>query len=714
MKKLFSKTRLINKDKFKFDNKFRFLLCCLILFMSFGFQTIAYSAIQTTSLITGDAYVRVDGDIRITHFSVAEVYNGGISSYEEYSKDTLQTHVSLLNSNSYVKYKIVVRNYGDAEMAIAEMINSGDSNSNLNYTLESIGLNEKICDDNDSKLCSGGATRTFYLKVSYNTYNASSTEYTINMNLVFDYAPSPLAKGSVFNSKISNRNITEIIFTNESPPSGWDTVPLAENGTPYIVGWEDDGTFYVSNKRNNLDIEANVDCSYMFSNLPYLISINLNTLSFSETVNMEGAFSNVATSTNSTYFNLLNSRNISGSNITNMSHLFDGSFTNIGEVAIDLGGVDVSSVTDMSYMFYNTGLNSDIVSLNLVEIYTGSLTNMSHMFENFGKNADYIDVYGIDGLYTGNVTNMNSTFKYMGSNALTFNIGSLSYWDTSNVTDMSYMFNGAGYNSSDYTYIGDGLDKWDTSKVTTMTHMFYEYGRNSSNWYVGDLSTKLVDESRTYAAWDTSNVTDMSYMFGETAYEMDLFSLGDIGTWNTSKVTDMSYMFMNAGRGCFDFDTLDLGTKSLSNPYSSENYTAWDVSNVTNMAHMFDQYGYYAGYSKVVTNIQNWNVEKVTDMSYMFNQLHKTYEKFWILNLSGWNVKNVTNMSYMFYEVGGTNFGGITTPYNIRTDVIKTNITSFILYECDVYGEPVNTYYAGDFPTGNTTYKELTPYLAAG
>ena len=71
--------------------------------------------------------------------------------------------------------------------------------------------------------------------------------------------------------------------------------------------------------------------------------------------------------------------------------------------------------------------------------------------------------------------------------------------------------------------------------------------------------------------------------------------------------------------------------------------SVWDVSNVTDMRHMF----YYCEKLKSVGDISDWNVSNVTDMSGMFYNCEKLKS---VGDLSEWDVSNVTDMSFMFYD----------------------------------------------------------------
>jgi surface protein len=101
---------------------------------------------------------------------------------------------------------------------------------------------------------------------------------------------------------------------------------------------------------------------------------------------------------------------------------------------------------------------------------------------------------------------------------------------------------------------------------------------------------------------DTSKITDMSYLFSKDSagyglgdlpgYNLEKFN-GDISRWNVSNVTNMSHMF--------------YGANSFNQPIGD-----WDVSNVTNMDYMFfdaDSFNHPIG---------NWNVSNVINMHNMF------------------------------------------------------------------------------------------------
>ena len=98
----------------------------------------------------------------------------------------------------------------------------------------------------------------------------------------------------------------------------------------------------------------------------------------------------------------------------------------------------------------------------------------------------------------------------------------------------------------------------------------------------------------------------------------------------------------------------------------------WDVSNVTNMSHMF----YVCKELKSVGYISGWDVSKVTDMSFMFTGCKKFNQ-----DISKWNVSKVTDMSYMFYSC--ENFNQDLSGWN----VLKVTGKVVIFHDCPIKEE---------------------------
>jgi len=128
---------------------------------------------------------------------------------------------------------------------------------------------------------------------------------------------------------------------------------------------------------------------------------------------------------------------------------------------------------------------------------------------------------------------------------------------------------------------------------------------------------------------DVSGMTDLSYIFSSNEYRGQIkFDLvkslkkfnGDISKWDVSNVTNMSHMFH---KSAFTGDI-----------------SKWDVSNVTDMSRMFRK-------SVFNNDISEWDTSSVKNMRGMF------YESLFNGDISKWNVLNVRNMADLF---GMSNF----------------------------------------------------------
>jgi len=128
----------------------------------------------------------------------------------------------------------------------------------------------------------------------------------------------------------------------------------------------------------------------------------------------------------------------------------------------------------------------------------------------------------------------------------------------------------------------------------------------------------------------------------------------DVSNWNVSNVTNMMHMF---------WEHMRIGSRDLSN---------WDVSNVTDMGSMFC--GPNGG--TVPRGMQNWNVSNVTNMSGMFCSWNSSEPAD--INLSNWDISNVTFMSNMFMlNIGVLDISGWGVPTNISGNDHIFNLSFF-------------------------------------
>ena len=114
---------------------------------------------------------------------------------------------------------------------------------------------------------------------------------------------------------------------------------------------------------------------------------------------------------------------------------------------------------------------------------------------------------------------------------------------------------------------------------------------------------------------DTTAVTNMRGMFngaGSLAYL-------DVSAWDTSNVTDMAAMFNSIAATSLDV-------------------SGWDTSRVSTMNRMFQ----YAN-NLTTLDVSNWDTGNVTDMEAIFHDTAIT-----TLDVSGWNTSQVTTMNRMF------------------------------------------------------------------
>ena len=181
------------------------ILTIAIIFTSYG-----YAALNTDLSISGEAYVRVDEDIRITNINVVSSENQGYETYNsKYSKDTTSMFTTLPTANSSVTYEITVKNKSSDRYILSDLIESTYSNKNIKYEL--IGL--KVNDIIDSK-----EERKFKIKLTTNN-NDQICDLVLNYKFERVYKTTLIMKNlnsdtlSVEMVKGSNKNVTITPFS---------------------------------------------------------------------------------------------------------------------------------------------------------------------------------------------------------------------------------------------------------------------------------------------------------------------------------------------------------------------------------------------------------------------------------------------------------------------------------------------------------------------
>lgn len=348
----------------------------------------------------------------------------------------------------------------------------------------------------------------------------------------------------------------------------------------------------------------------------------------------------------------------------------------------DINTWDVSQVTDMSNLFRDKELFND----NISNWDTSNVTNMSSMFRSatsFNQNI-YTRVLP-DGKFAwdvSNVTDMSEMFAY----ARSFN-GNISNWNTSNVTNINSMFSGtinfdgsiknlygiyartndfdgknsekdlsipisssstsSSTNSISYNDLIFPEDMKASSKILHLNQIKQINNEKKISDYlkqkeisinnekkISDFLNLIKDDDKSVSCKDDIiSCQQNAKSEKETLAKEDYNDTSNFSNNSDKKVYNM-YGIIKAINGNLKFQ--NINTKFVVNTEDQYLYTAWDVSNVTNMMLMFNR-------SKFYGNISNWNTSSVRNMMSMFSN-NISFNG----NISNWNTSNVTNMSYMF------------------------------------------------------------------
>jgi len=267
---------------------------------------------------------------------------------------------------------------------------------------------------------------------------------------------------------------------------------------------------------------------------------------------------------------------------------------------------------------------------------------------------------GLANADTSTVTDMEGMFKQ----STLFN-DDISSWNTSNVIDMYTIFQETSFNQD--------IGNWDVSGVTRFGFMFY----GCTNFNNGGSSS--------ISGWDTSSLVGnqaLIYTFYGTAFNQD------IGNWQLSGVTSLAYMFANA---------------SNFNNGGSSSISGWDVSNVQDMRHVFENTSFNQP-------VGTWDVGSATNMQNLFNNC-STFDQ----DVSNWNVGSVQNLQGVFRNCSAFTNGGsdgisgwdtssATTLYTMfqsctgfnhpigAWDTSKVTTIGFTLYGCDSFDQDLSNW----------------------
>ena len=494
------KKKYLNKYSRENNYKKFTTLTYITCFIMVLFTTIGYSAMNRAVNISGDIALRVAGDIRITGVSKSSSTNNALSTYANFSKNTLALGTSM-PANSTITYSFRIKNSTSKIGLLTELVITGaKATANQSMSLEVASSSSLSLTSNNTIPAS---TETTYTLTLNNNTSSTITDQRL-LTFTFNYFDT-LESGSQFNKDIrtlvgdsnptidtENTSIKAIKVVN-TLPNNVETIDVSASKNGWIKAYFDNGTIYLYTILPKIILNESSD--NLFQNLTEVTEIDTKNFDTSNVTRMSRMFYNCSSLTS------LDVSNFDTSNVTNMNGMFDycSSLT-----SLDVSNFDTLNVTDMGWMFAEC---SSLTSLDVSNFNTSKVTYMGDMFacssltsldvSNFDTSkvtdmsAMFADCYFLTSLDvskfdTSNVIDMRSMFK--GCSSLTSL--DLSNFNTSNLTSMSYMFNGCKFLTS------LDVSNFDTSKVTNMHDMFSGCSKLKTIYVSNKFNTSQVNSSR--------------------------------------------------------------------------------------------------------------------------------------------------------------------------------------------------------------------------
>lgn len=205
--------------------------------------TYGYAALNTELQFSGEAYVRIETDIRITEIKLVSSVGASELFQSNYSKDTVTMGVSLENAGSSLVYEYTIVNRTNEDYVIAD-ITTSNSNANVTYTNSAT----------ERTIIPANFTRTFRISISTSAANQVAN-LAVQFQFRKDEVTAPVLRGGS-NSWVTTDS-TIIVATPGTATSGvkWyeyavlsekkdpgETVSGTINGNLVI---QDEGTSYV-------------------------------------------------------------------------------------------------------------------------------------------------------------------------------------------------------------------------------------------------------------------------------------------------------------------------------------------------------------------------------------------------------------------------------------------------------------------------------------
>ena len=306
-----------------------------------------------------------------------------------------------------------------------------------------------------------------------------------------------------------------------------------------------------------------------------------------------------------------------------LSHAFQGLY-NLTQ--IDLSHLDLSGCETISSLFENDTALTSIIGLENLD--TSGIIDMSHLF----SACTQLTKLNIAGWDTSSVQTLEGAFSYCEK----LKTLSLNSWNVSACEDFSDLFS----QCLSLTSVGD-LSAWDMSRCTDLSGLFDSCVKLRN---CGDLSS-----------WNLSETRNLSRLFHHCE---KLTSAGNIFLWDVSQVEDFSFCFAYAplldltglndwdvSSHCTNLSCMFAGSDSALSEELNLNH--WDVSQVTNMAHMFENTR-----SLKHLDISSWDTSSLSDASSMFAYYETLYlsQLEEVIGIEDFGQPNLQNISGIFYE----------------------------------------------------------------
>ena len=451
----------------------------LMLFMPILLITVGFSALSTSLSINGIAMFRPVSMILEIGNEPDQSTIENNNSYS-YTKDTINIAATLDETSDQVIYNVSIRNFGQTNKILSEIVQDEFTNSDMRYSLNGLAIGDVFLP---------GQTVNFQVTFKYKSgvSNPSNTNINAILRFIFDdYEIPPISNGYFM------------------PFDGEDNLFGLSKDT--ITGFKRNTTLSLSDVQNIAGVQlihnvSNDQYNSLADIYGWVDSNNVfNWWSEAETVYFHPTTLNIFR--NMPEVLEVDLRGTSTEKVENFAHMFDkdrklvaikGKINTSGLVLqynnsynhLDLDD-NSSSGVGLAFMFNDCNALQEV---DLSEIVTSNATDMKRMFGGC-NNLTEIDVSGFD---TSNVVNMYWMFR----NNQKLTSLDLSSFDTSNVVNMLGMF----INAQKLTTITLGED-FDTSNVMLFNNMF---NNNTSLLTINARRDFVIQSGATHNAMFTND-----------------------------------------------------------------------------------------------------------------------------------------------------------------------------------------------------------------